>query len=366
MSELEFKTLFRPEVLGCERMRDQTVGRENSLRLDKNERLMPFPAKAWTEFQASIRPEDLSSYMDLEPTYARLAEILNVSRESLLITHGSDLAIKTVIESTIAHEDEVVLTVPGFAMYDVYTRLQGGIIRSVPVRDTWAADVGAIISQLSQRTKLVVVENPNGFLGTSIIGTELATLAQSAADVNSLLVIDEAYAGMSDMTADSVLLNKSYQNVVIIKTFSKLQGLAGLRFGYLYGRPEVIDALSAVRPMHEISSLTSRAAIWVMNHPEMQEDYVAELRISKKYLINEAYKLGFTVRNTDANFVLLRVPEPVTDLVEEALVDNNILIRRPFRDARLAEWRRITVGTLADSEKLVKALNAARKRMDPR
>ncbi len=353
--------VIKPQIRGLTRLADSAPDRFDYLRLDKNERLLEFAGAALRDLQARLISQAWTGYPELAPLYDRLAAYLGVAPPQLYLTSGSDLAIRAIYEAAVGPGDEVVLHLPSYAMYRVYTAMTGAVARSVPLRaETWQVDWDGMLAQVGPRTKLLAVEYPNGFLGTVPAAADLARAARCLCERNVLLVIDGAYYYVEHSANDLRQLVADWPNVLLVQTFSKAHGLAGARLGYVVGRAELVQEVAKTRPMHELTGPTAVATHWLLDHPELLTAYQQEVAASKQVLREGMARLGVDWRDTAANFVLLFLPDHGrTANLTARLKQRGILIRRPFTEPWLAGWCRVTVGTCADSRRLTAAITDA-------
>lgn len=351
--------VVKPEIKQLVRIKDSFDDRYDYLRLDKNERLLPFSKKDLHAFQQSLTSEDLSGYYELGPVYRRLAQYLHVNENQLHLAAGSDLGIKSVFEACVSAGDNVVLHAPSYAMYRIYAKMFGAEPRMVPMLSDWSADIDGMLRQVDDRTKIMALENPNGFVGTTPSREAIETCARELLKRNVLLLVDEAYHYVENTECSNRDLIAKYPNVILSQTLSKAHGLAGARVGYVLGEEHMMEHIRRVRPMHEISSLAACATLWILNNPAVLDEFQASISESKGYLKEELKRLDISVRDTHANFMLFYFPnEGRTNNMEARLKKHKILIRRPFEEPALKGWSRVCVGSKADSERLVQAIKA--------
>jgi len=354
---IAIEKLFKKEIRELERVKDTLDERFEYLRLDKNERLLAFDEELFNEFKANVKSEDLSSYAELGFVYRVLAEYLNVSTEAMLLASGSDLAIKSIYESCVERGDNVVLHAPSYAMYRVYAKMFGAEPRMVPVGSDWNLDVQGMLSRVDNNTKMLVIENPNGFVGSKPSLDEIRECAGFLTKKGAILLIDEAYLYVENDRSETIPLIAEYPGMIVSQSLSKGHGLAGARAGYIVADTEIMRYISRVRPMHEVTNLTGLAIEWVIRHPEILAEYQQMIRKSKDYLKAEISLLGIPYKDTHANFVLFYFPEEgKTRGITQRLKDNMILIRRPFEESYLKGWCRICVGTLDDCRQFMDTL----------
>jgi len=350
------KKVIRPEIQELVRIKDTFNDRFEYLRLDKNECLEPFDENLLDQFKQNISSQDLSGYPELEPLYRKLAQFLGVAKNQIFLTAGADIAIRSIFDACIERQDNIVLHHPCYAMYEVYCRMYGAEIRDVPLRN-WQVDIDEMLNSVDSQTKMVAMENPNGYLGTKPSLPQLERCASELCLKDILFLIDETYFYIENSHSKTHELILKYPNVIITQTFSKSHGLAGLRMGYLIGSTELIEQIARVRPMHEVSSLTARAAEWVLENPEILSRSQNLLLESKAYLIEKLGEIGIPMKETHANFILLYLPdEGKTAGISERLKVNRILIKSPFNFGAQKGWVRATVGSLDDSKRFINVL----------
>lgn len=350
---------IKQEIKNLTRIKDTFDERYDYLRLDKNERLLPFPEKALESFRKKITSQALSGYGELGFIYRKLAKYLHVQEDQLLLASGSDLAIKSIYEACICKNDGIILHAPCYAMYKVYGKMYDAQVKQVFVNDQWKVNISEMLRMIDPFTKFFVIENPNGFVGTKPSIDELEEIAKILLKKNIIFLIDEAYIYIENTQSEAIPLIHQYPNVLVSQTFSKGHGLAGARAGYLVGNSELIEFISRVRPMHEITSLTALSMEWVLDHPEYLTEFQKSIQESKAYLKKSLKELSIQYKDTYANFMLLYLPnEGATQHITEKLKEKKILVRRPFEELCLKGWSRVCVGSLSDSQRYIEALQS--------
>lgn len=353
-----FKKIIKPEIINLNRMKDTHDERYDFLRLDKNERIIPFDHLLLNELKSSLTSEVVSGYAELGKVYRKLASYLGINTENLLITSGSDLAIKSVFESCISKNDEIILHLPSYGMYRVYANMFGAYVRAVPLNSEWKPDIDKMLSMINPRTKFLAIENPNGFVGSTISKEDIEKLCKKTLENEVILFLDEAYHYVENSENTSAVLIDKYPNVIITQTFSKGHGLAGLRLGYLIAHESLMKYIERVRPMHEISSFTAVATEWMLDHPEILKEYQIKISKSKEILKLELLKLDIDFRINPTNFFLINFRnEKISKDISKKFYEKKILIRRPFDEELLKGWCRICIGDQNDTYQFLNALN---------
>lgn len=362
-----YEKLIKPPIRELVRIKDTFDDRREYLRLDKKERLFEFDPVLFKKFKESIQFEDISAYYELGPTYRQLSAYLNVPVKQLFLTAGSDLAIKSVFEAALGKGDRIIMHSPSYAMLRVYAKMFGVRYTMVSVKEEdWSINYEKMLAKVDGKTKMVAIENPNGFVGTKLDEDQIEYMASQLHKKGILLLIDEAYYYIENSRSNTHFLIKKYPNVLITQTFSKAHGLAGVRFGCLIGSPRMIGYISRVKPMHEVNSMSARTAEWIMSHPKLLTDNQRAIAEGKKYLVNALMLANIPVKDTHANFVMIYLPEEGrTKNITKKLMKHKILIRRPFEESFLKGWALVCVGSPADARQFFKALTEILPTLNP-
>ena len=158
--------VIKSEIRTLKRIKDTFNDRYEYLRLDKNERLLPFNDVFFQDFRDALKQVDLSGYPEIGHIYRKLANYLDVSDEQIMLASGSDLAIKSIYEACVGIGDNIILHAPCYAMYRIYAEMFGAEPRMVPIQDNWTVNHESMLKQVNKKTKFVALENPNGFIGS--------------------------------------------------------------------------------------------------------------------------------------------------------------------------------------------------------
>ena len=333
----------RPAIAEMYRTPEPTHEDLGAVRLDRNERLGELP----TWFLDTLRKAMESSLLSAYPRQARLrrllSEQLGVSDEQVVLTPGSDAAFKALYQAYVRPGDRIVMLEPSYAMYPVYARMFEAEAARVPFAADRTLDSKALLEQIDESVRLVVLANPNQPTGTLIDPLTLRSVVERAAEAGALIVVDEAYYPFSDSTAISWV--REVPQLLVTRTFSKAGGLAGLRLGYAVGHPEVIANLAKVRTAHDINSMAILCAEQVLAHPRLITDYVAEVGAGRLVLAERASRLGLDPLPTHGNFLLIRVtPRAEPARVVDGLRRLGLLVKGPFDAPCLAGCIRVTLG----------------------
>jgi len=245
---------------------------------------------------------------------------------------------------------------PSFAMYPIVIKGMGGVVVDVPLRDDFTHDLDAMRDAVNDRTKVVFVCNPNNPTGTSIGAAEFGRFVESLPET-VVLAVDEAYyefVRRADFPRTIELL-KERPEILVLRTFSKIYGLAGLRIGYGIGHEDLVGYLERARHPFNVSRLAEAAAVGALDDDEHARRTREVNAQGIEYLTREFTALGLEFAPTDTNFLLVRAGAGVYD----ALLERGVIVR-PMRAFGLPEHVRITIGLPEENERLVKALRSLR------
>lgn len=286
----------------------------------------------------------------------KLAAKLDVQPGNLILGNGSNEIIEFVGHALMQPGVDVIVSQYCFAIYPLTAKLFGANLITVPAAD-YGHDLAAMLAAITPRTRVIFVANPNNPTGTVAPKQELMAFANQVPS-GVLLVIDEAYIEFLDDPVDfiSEIRRAQKPNLLLMRTFSKIFGLAGLRLGYGIGAPELIAALEKVRQPFNINSIAQAGALAALDDVEhMRRTRENNARGLKVY--GEAFqKLGLQFIPSAGNFVLVRVGEG--QRVFEAMQKLGVIVR-PMGGYQLPEWIRISVGTPEENGRCVEALKTA-------
>lgn len=332
-------------------------------KLDQNESPFDLPDEIKRAALEAFARTPWNRYPDDRPhrLAARLAAAAGLPREAVMVGRGSNELTHTLGLAFLAPGTPVVLPSPMFALYASVARMHEARIVDVPAGERFAHDADAILEAArAAGAPLTVVTTPNNPTGQTIPYEDLQRLA---AGVPGFLLIDEAYHEF--LTGPTALdLLAEHSNVLVMRTFSKAMGLAGLRLGYLAGHPDVVQTLERARLPFLVDRLSEEVALAVLDRPDLLADRVATLLAERERLLDRCAALGVETIPSAANFFLARTPLPVPEL-RSRLAAEGVLIRDVTGYPALAPregrsgWVRISVGTPDENRRLEAALEAA-------
>ena len=285
-----------------------------------------------------------------------LAARLGVTPEHLILGNGCNEILELVARCFLLPGDEVVIADPAFVIYGMLAQLQGCEKLLVPLK-AWTHDLEAMAKAVTERTKMVFVGNPNNPTGTVASPAEIEAFMR-AIPGDVIVVIDEAYGEYvpPELVPDSLRHVRQGRWIIVLRTFSKIYGLAGLRIGYGIAPPSMVELLDRARAPFNVNALAQRAALAAID----DEDHVANSRKvneqGKAYLSAELDRLGLLSPPSAANFLLVDVGRDGR-AVTEALLQEGVIVR-PMGGPSLPTHIRVSIGTPHENERFIKALRA--------
>lgn len=330
------------------------LGLTKVIKLASNENPIGPSPKA-IEAAAKILPE---AHRYPDDSYFRLREkiasVYNVPPEWVLLGRGSDEILLHVVQTFVEPEDEVIFSTPSFVMYEILSTLMGGVCIKVPLRD-YTHDVRGLLDAISERTKIVFIDNPNNPAGTILREREVRSFLDEIPE-GVIVVLDEAYKEFveSHDYPDSLSYVREGYPVIVLRTFSKAYGLAGLRIGYGFAQGEIARNLLKVREPFNVSSVAAAAAEAALDDVEFLERVRKTVWTSKRLMYRGLERLGLKYVPTEANFVLIDVERPAKE-VADALLRKGIIVR-PCEPFGLPTHLRVDLGTPETVEQFVTAL----------
>jgi histidinol-phosphate aminotransferase len=335
-------------------IRPYSPGRTAPLKLASNENPLGPSPRAMEAMEAAIRQTRL--YPDLPST--ELTEALaahhGLEPENIVVGAGSDEVIYMLGMAYLNPGEEVIVSSPPFATYTLIAPIMDARLVLVPARD-FRHDLEAMAAAVTERTKLIFISNPYNPTGTIVTQREVDRLL-AAADGRAIVVLDEAYYEYVDSPdyPHSLGYVREGRNVCVMRTFSKIHALAGLRIGYGIAPAALARWMVRVREPFNVSSIAQAAALASLSDREQVEQSAGLNRQGKEYLYRQFERLGLSYVPTEANFIFVDLG---MDSVQafDALRERGIAIRTGDIFG-LPTYARVTIGTPEQNERFVEAL----------
>jgi histidinol-phosphate aminotransferase len=311
-------------------------------------------------YGCSVRVHDLLAAFDryhhypdaqARATRERIAGYAGASCERIIVGAGSDELIDLIFLATLDAGDDVIVPVPTFGVYRARAALFGGAVVEVPRLEDWELDVDALVAAVTDRTKVIIVCSPNNPTGNLAGTQQIVRLLQTGV----LVIVDEAYFEFSGKTV--VPLVSEFENLVVLRTFSKWAGLAGLRVGYGIFPRFLAQQLWKVKPPFNVNAAALAAVDASLDDIEYLHTTLSRIRSERTRLFRKLKRVEFvTCWPSHANFFLCRVDRGDAHDIHVRLADRGIMVRH-FSDTRLRDYLRITVGRPEDTDRLLAALS---------
>jgi len=293
--------------------------------------------------------ENLNRYPDTNSTELReaLASLWGLLRENIVCGVGSDQLIEYITKALLMPGDTLVTMTPSFSMYKLTAKLNHGRVEEFPLNADYTLDADGFIRFAKvHNAKLVILCTPNNPTGGSIPEADLLRIA---AALDCPVVVDEAYA---EFGQDTVIPHiGTYDNLLVLRTFSKAYGLAGARIGYAVAQKELADALHIVRAPYNLPTLSQRLAIEVLRDMEAYKERIETLRTYKDELFEKLSGLeGIHVFPSDANFIYIETERNISESLERHGIHARVFLRGEKEKVRLS------CGTPLENEAAIQAI----------
>ncbi len=337
--------------------------------LDKNENADPALADVVRNVAATLPASAFYGYPDLGPLYRKLASFTGVAPEKLLLSTGSDGAIRAAFEAFVEPGDTVILTSPTFAMYPVYCKIYGARARPIayaPSAGGPKLDAETLIAAIGETApRLVCLPNPDSPTGTIFAQDELRAIIEAAGSAGAVMLIDEAYYPFHRETAISWI--DDYSHLIVTRSTGKAWGLAGLRIGYAAAAEELNLLLHKVRPMYEVSTLAAAIFDGMLDHGEAMMESVRRLEAGKALFLAEMNAMGLQTISGFGNFCHVAFAGRAEKV--HAALKNHVYYRQDFNEPCLKGFSRFSSAPpekIQPVVELIKTAAESRPRKAPR
>lgn len=277
-----------------------------------------------------------------------------LTREQIFLGNGSDEAIDLLYRVFAEPgRDEVLIAPPTYGMYEVSANINNVSVKRVLLNANFDLNTKEILGGCTAQTKLIFLCSPNNPTGNCL---NRASVLEIAANFQGILVVDEAYADFSNQLSFVEEIN-NYPNLVVLQTFSKAWGLAGLRVGMAFASVEIIDYLNKVKPPYNISQIAQQALLAALKNKEKVDHFVRKIVEQRRFLKKELANFSFVqkIYPSEANFLLVKVND--ANHLYRFLIDQKIVVRNRSNIELCENCLRITVGTPEENQDLLKALS---------
>lgn len=334
------------------------VKKEDIVKLGSNENPWGPSDKAVEAMKKELNTVNRYPETDLEELREEFAKYANVKKDNVIVSgDGADEIIDVLAKTFINPGDEFITPIPTYTYYEFLFKPYGG----VPVYAKWNMDnntlnVESVLDAITDKTKVIFICSPNNPSGAVVDEKDLRTIIEAT---DALVVIDEAYFEYSEQTQSNLI--KEYSNVFIIRTMSKVMGLAGLRIGYGLANSELIDYMLRIKPVFSLTRLSYTAAMATLKDKDFIKYSTAKGIESRDYLYDEISKFKtLKVFKSKSNFMLIDLHETgftAAELTRE-LMKKGIIVRDCTSFKGIDEyWIRISIATLEEDKKFIEILH---------
>jgi len=296
--------------------------------------------------ELNLYPDPLS--MDLRKA---LGKFLAIPEKNIFVGSGSDEIIDLLIRLFVEQNEEIIVIEPTYGMYKVAAEVAGVNIKNLLLKPDFQIDIPNLLSEINSKTKIIFLCSPNNPTGTLVNLEDVETICRN---FTGIVIVDEAYIEFASKSS-FVKEIPNIKNLVVLRTFSKAWGLAGIRVGYAVAQEVLIEYLNKIKLPYNLNRISSGLAVEALkNYQKMLEFRIVILEERKK-LAEKLTDLGFKVFPSEANFLLVSYPN-ASDIAKRLAVNYGIIIRDFNSKPLLKDCVRISVGSPEQNELLIKSL----------
>ncbi len=284
-----------------------------------------------------------------------LARFLGVNSEQIVVGNGADGIITMLCMAYLDQESEVIVSQSSFPVYDIFTHIMRARLIKTPLKD-YGLDLEAMVDAVTDKTKLIFVCNPNNPTGTIVTAEEVSAFMKKVPD-HVLVVFDEAYYELVDSTdyPDSMrYIHQGRENVLVMRTMSKVYGMAGIRLGYGVAMPSLLAPLNRAKESFSVNLLAQAAGIAALEDQAFLKGTVERNHASRVWLYKQFDRLGLHYVQSHTNFILVEIGPRALD-VQHELLKHGVIVR-PCGGYDLDHFLRVTVGTPEQDAFFIEAL----------
>src|ERR1044071_2935773 len=339
-----------------ETARELGVNSSEITKLASNENPLGPSPKALAAMRGALESAHL--YPDGGGYYLReaLATRLGFTRDHIILGNGSNEIIELLGHAFPGRGDEVIVSEHAFSAYKWVAAVLGARAIEVPSPDL-RHDLDAMIAAITPKTRLIFVANPNNPTGT-LAGQDEIDRFIARVPENVVVVFDEAYYEYLDNSPETLCFVRAGRNVVVLRTFSKIHGLASLRVGYGIARPELIEVLRKTRQPFNVNGIGQAAALAALTDDEHRRETKRITDEGRAYLQDQFRTMDLPFVPSAANFVLVKVGDGVN--IFRKVLEHHIIVRA-MKGYNLPEWIRISVGTMEQNRRCIAVLREVLK-----
>lgn len=316
--------------------------RSGVLRLDMNENPEGLPKEIFSRIIEKITPEYIATYPEKDRLMEELARHNGYSIQNVSVTSGSDEAMRLIFHCFGENGKDLVSVTPTFEMYDVYAKMFGMNHITIDYKSDLSVEPQDILSAISDQTGIVILLNPNSPIGAVHAEQDVRTIIEKAQKHNAIVVIDEAYHYFYAPTFMPLI--KEYDNLLILRTFSKLFSIAGLRIGYVSGSKTLIHYIENAESTFNVNNIAILFALNIINDQNLIDELIQIEKNGRDWLANQLDHENYNYIAMEGNYILIH-PHRDSQLIVAELKNRKIWIRDYSRGI-LKGWLRVSTGSI--------------------
>ena len=330
------------------------------IRLDKNEKNDLFPTKFLSYIKSSLNSNHFSVYPETYKIYLEIAKKIRVNKNNILLTAGADSGIETCFKLFTTPSSKIIKIDSTFKMVDIYSKIYKTKNINIKIDKDLNINYQQFLNNINKKISMIIFANPNSPSGQLINDITIKEILKKSKKYNIPVIIDEAYYEFSEYTALKYL--KKFSNLILIRTFSKAYGLAGLRIGYILANQKIIKKLQQYRPAYEVNSISILAANYLLKNYNLVKKNVLNTLEGKKFLIKNLTKNNIQYVECKTNFIHINFYNK-KNLVLKHMNKNNILVKDSYISLdksiqkKFKNYLRISLGPKSLMNKVVKIIN---------
>jgi histidinol-phosphate aminotransferase len=336
------------------------LGLKEVIKLASNENAWGVSPKAVSAVKKCL--SGINRYPDAQGYYLkqRLAKSCGCAAENFVLGNGSDELIDVLIKTFVEADENIVTSESTFLEYEIIAQVNDRKVKKAPLRD-FKYDLKAMLKLVDKKTKLVFIANPNNPTGTYVAQNEVAEFI-AALPTKVVVVFDEAYNAFIDVDdyPDSLSLLKKKKKVIILRTFSKAYGLAGLRLGYAIAVPQLAGYMERIRQPFNVNLLAQAAGSGALEDKVFLKKTRRMTLAGKDFLYRQLGKMGIDYVCSQANFILVDVGKDSRQ-VFKAMLKSGVIVRE-MSQYGLLNFIRVTIGTQKENQKFLRVLSKVVKK----
>lgn len=335
------KYYVNPNILNTPRVFPMQ-GRSDYHRYDANENPEGLPKNFVNSVLKEITPEYLAMYPEPDRFIRKYAEYIGVKSENVYVTNGSDHGIRVLLETFGEPGKEVVTVSPTFEIYWVCCSLLGLKHKPVEYEKDYTVKISNILDAITDNTRIIVLLNPNSPIGNLYTDDEVQEVICKAKTVGAIVILDEAYHYFYDKTF--LHFAKENDNVLLLRTFSKLMSIAGCRVGIVVAHKDLIHWVKNSRLAYEVNAVGLLFAEKILEQPELITQLIIQEKEGKSYFISELRKHGYWFMDCHGNYVLVKTKHDAHEVTRRLAVEKKTLVHS-YGNAMMKDMLRVTVGS---------------------